>query len=126
MINSVTITGHLGQDPESVVLEGGLLVSNFSVAINEVFGKGENRRETTHWISCKSYGNMAHVVSNYLNKGSKVTVNGKLHQSSWVTSEGEKRSRLGVVVGNIDFMSKKLEDSEDTATEESAENIVEE
>ena len=120
MINTVTITGNLGGRPEGKTLESGLEVSKFSVALNEVRGKGDEKKEYTHWIECAALGNLAAVINKYLDKGSRVTLVGRLQQQRWLTSDGKKMSKLIVFVENIAFMSKPRNEFEpDVPWEES-------
>ncbi len=121
MINTVTVAGYLGNDPKTVVLESKLVITKFSIAVNEVRGKGADRKELTHWIDCTAFGILASTIDKFLTKGSKVTVAGKLNQQKW-ESEGKKMSRLVVIVENIAFMSKAAEES--TSTEEEPQDIT--
>lgn len=121
MINSVIITGHLGDNPKAIALESGLTIANFSVAVNEVRGKGKDRKDFTHWIDCTAFGILAETVSKLLSKGSKVTVAGRLNQQKWESADGKKMSKLVVIIDNIAFMSQKSAASEpEMVTEEAA------
>jgi single-strand DNA-binding protein len=121
MINSVTITGHLGDNPKAIALESGLAIANFSIAINEVRGKGADRKEVTHWVDCTAFGLLAETIHKYLSKGSKVTVAGRLSQQKWESQDGKKMSKIIVIVDNIAFMSQKNSGTDtEAATEEAA------
>lgn len=105
-INRVTITGNLTRDPEMRQTAGnGTAVLNLGVAVNDrrrnpKTGEWENH---PNFIDCVMFGNRAQSVSQYLHKGSKVAIEGKLRYSSW-EKDGQRRSKLEVVIDEIEFM----------------------
>ena len=74
MFHKLTLAGHLGRDPEMRYLQDGKAVTNFSVAVND--GYGDNKR--TIWVRCTAWEKQAENVNQYLSKGSKVLVEGRL------------------------------------------------
>jgi single-strand DNA-binding protein len=104
-MNTVTIIGNLGKDPDVNTLPSNTKVASFSVAVNEVYTKNGERQEKTHWIPCKCFGKTAELAENYLHKGSKVAIVGRLAVESWETTGGDKRSAIRVIADNIDFLS---------------------
>jgi single-strand DNA-binding protein len=107
MINTVTIAGYLGRDPDSQVTEDGRAIALFTVAVNEIYGQGDDQKKLTHWVDCISFGKIAEVIETYLMKGSKVTVSGRIRQNKWESSDGRKNSKLVVIVEQLEFMSRK-------------------
>ena len=85
-------------------------VLRFSVAVNDRVknqqtGEWEDR---VNWVDCSMFGSRAEGVSKYLGKGSKVCIEGKLRYSSWEDKNGGgKRSKLEVIVDEIEFMSQR-------------------
>lgn len=108
-INRVTITGNLTRDPELRSTAGGMAVLKMGVAVND---RAKNQ-QTGEWedkpnfIDVTMFGTRAEAVSRFLSKGSKVAIEGKLRWSSWETPQGEKRSKVEVVVDEIEFMSSR-------------------
>ena len=106
-INRVFITGNLTRDPEMRQTNGGMPIMGFGMAVNE----RRKNQQTGEWedypnyVDCTMFGERAAKVSQYLAKGSKVSVDGRLRYSSW-EKDGQKRSKLEVVVDNIEFMSR--------------------
>lgn len=106
-INRVFITGNLTRDPEMRQTNGGMPIMGFGMAVNE----RRKNQQTGEWedhpnyVGCTMFGERAAKVSQYLAKGSKVSVDGRLRYSSW-EKDGQKRSKLEVVVDNIEFMSR--------------------
>ena len=105
-INRVTITGNLTRDPELRSTAGGMAVLKLGVAVNDrtknaSSGEWEDR---PNYIDCVMFGARAESVTAFLAKGSKVAIEGKLRWSQW-EKEGEKRSKIEVVVDEIEFLS---------------------
>lgn len=107
-INKVFITGNLTRDPELRETASGFQVLNFGVAVND----RRKNQQTQQWedyanfVDCTMFGNRAASVARFLAKGSKVAIEGKLRWSQWETQDGSKRSKLEVVVDELEFMSR--------------------
>lgn len=107
-INKVIVSGNLTRDPELRNTAGGMAVLGFGVAVNDRVknqqtGEWEDR---PNFIDCAMFGKRAESVQRFLGKGSKVAVEGKLRWSSW-EKNGEKRSKVEVVVDEIELMSQR-------------------
>lgn len=91
-LNKVMIIGHLGKDPEVRYLPSGECVVNFSVATSEVWKDKETgeQKEQTEWHRISAFGKLAQIIAEYLRKGSKVYIEGKLKTRSW-EDKGEKK-----------------------------------
>ena len=106
-INRVNISGNLTRDPELRMTSGGTQVLSFGVAVND----RRRNPQTGDWedypnfVDCTMFGTRAEAVSRYLSKGSKVAIEGKLRYSSW-ERDGQRRSKLEVIVDEIEFMSR--------------------
>ena len=107
-INKVFISGNLTRDPELRATSGGTSVLDFGVAVNErrknpQSGEWEDR---ANFVDCAMFGKRAEAVEKFLSKGQKVAIEGKLRFSSW-EKDGQKRSKLSVIVDEIEFMSRR-------------------
>lgn len=106
-INSVCISGFLTRDPDLRHTSGGTAVLGIGVAVND----RRKNPQTGEWedvpnfVDCTIFGARAESVARFLSKGSKVAIEGKLRYSSW-EKDGQKRSKLEVVVDEIEFMSR--------------------
>lgn len=105
-INHVTISGNLTRDAELRQTQSGNPILSVGVAVNDRVknqqtGAWEDR---PNFIDCVLFGQRAEKVAGYLTKGTKVTVAGKLRYSTW-EREGQKRSKVEVVIEDLDFMS---------------------
>ena len=107
-INHVSITGNLTRDPELRSTAGGTAVMSFGIAVND----RRKNQQTGEWedcpnfIDCTMFGARAQSVSRFLSKGSKVAIEGKLRWSQW-ERDGQKRSKIEVIVDEIEFMSRQ-------------------
>lgn len=107
-INRVTITGNLTRDPEVKQTGGGMSVMKLGVAVNDRRKNPQTQEweDVPNFIDCTMFGDRAAKVAQYLAKGSKVAISGRLRQETWETQDGQKRSRVGVVVDDLEFMSR--------------------
>ena len=107
-INRVAISGNLTRDPELRQTAGGMAILGFGVAVND----RRKNQQTGEWedypnfIDCSMFGTRAQSVSRFLSKGSKVAIEGKLRWSQWECN-GQKRSKVEVIVDEIEFMSRQ-------------------
>ena len=108
-INRTIVSGNLTRDPEVRATAAGTQVLSFTVAVND----RRKNQQTGEWedhanfVGCTMFGARAEAVGRYLSKGSKVCVEGKLRYSAWEDRDGGKRSRLEVIVDEIEFMSRQ-------------------
>ena len=107
-INRVIISGNLTRDPELRNTQSGMAVLSFGVAVND-----RRKNPTTgewedypNFVDCTLFGARANSLSQYLSKGTKVSIEGKLRWSQW-ERDGQKRSKLEVIVDEIEFMSSR-------------------
>ena len=105
-INRVNISGNLTRDPELRATQSGMQVLGFGVAVsdrrkNPSTGQWE---DYPNFVDCTMFGNRAESMGRILHKGMKVAVEGKLRYSSW-EKDGQRRSKLEVIVDEIELMS---------------------
>lgn len=110
-INSVCISGNMTRDPEVRTTQSGTPVMNFGIAVNDRRKNPNGEWEDyANFVECVMFGNRAQNVSQHLSKGSHVYLAGKLRYSQW-EKDGQKRSRIEVLVDDIDFSPKRAEPS---------------
>lgn len=110
-LNTVALTGRVGRDPEIKYFESGTMIATFSLAVDGFAKDGE---KPTHWIDLKIWGKQAQVSADYVRKGSKIGVSGRLEQENWVDKEsGGKRSKLVVVADRLELLGTKQEASDE-------------
>ena len=101
-VNKVILIGNLGRDPELRYTTGGTPVANFSLATSERWknSSGETQ-EHTEWHNLVAWRRLAEIAGEYLRKGSKVYIEGRIRTRSWDGQDGQKRYRTEVMVDNL-------------------------
>lgn len=98
------ITGNLTRDPELRTTPNGASVCSFSVAVNRVYRDSNGtQKEDVSFIDCSAWGKLGEMIGQYAKKGSGVLVSGRLSQRSWEDKDGNKRSRVEIVVEDFNF-----------------------
>jgi single-strand DNA-binding protein len=116
-LGNLPIIGHLGRDPEMRYTPSGRPVTNFSVAVNRQYtgGNGETVKET-YWFRCTAWDKQAEVCNQYLRKGSKVFIEGRLtaDQSTggprvWTKQDGTPQASFELTIVTVKFLDGKPE-----------------
>jgi single-strand DNA-binding protein len=102
-VNKVILVGNVGQDPEVKYTPSGTPVAKLSLATNERFkDRSDEWQERTEWHSIIAWQRLAEIVGEYIKKGSKLYIEGKLQTSSWEDRQsGSKRYRTEIVARDI-------------------------
>lgn len=94
----MVLSGNLTADPNVSASASGLYISRFTVAVNEY----RKQEKSTSFFECTAFGKTAEFMQNYLKKGNKVVLEGRLNQQRWENQEGEKRSKIVVLVDRLE------------------------
>jgi single-strand DNA-binding protein len=99
-LNRVQLIGHVGQDPEVRYTATGTARTTFSVATSTRWKDADGRvQEATEWSRCIAWGTLAEVCAQYVTKGSRVYLAGRLHTRRWEDTEtGERHGRVEMVL----------------------------
>jgi single-strand DNA-binding protein len=102
-VNKVILVGNLGKDPEVKYTPSGVPVAKFSLATNERFkDKAGEWQDRTEWHSIVAWQRLAEIVGEYVSKGSKVYIEGRLQTSNWEDRQsGEKKYRTEIVAWDL-------------------------
>lgn len=114
-VNKVILIGNLGKDPEIKFTPNGTQVAKFSLATNERFKDKEGQwQDRTEWHNIVAWARLAEVVGQYVKKGSKLYIEGRIQTSSWDDREtGQKKYRTEIIAGDLVLLSGRGEgDSE--------------
>ena len=99
------IVGNLTRDPELRSTPSGAQVCSFTVAVNRNYKDGSgNNQEQVSFLDCSAWGRSGEVIAQYAKKGSGILVSGRIEQRSWEDKEGQKRSRVEIVVEDFNFI----------------------
>lgn len=97
-VNSVTIMGHMGQDPEIRYLPDGKPTATLSIATSKTFkDKNGEKQERTEWHRIVLYGRMAEIAAEFLKKGSMAYVSGELRTRKWKDKTGIDRYSTEII-----------------------------
>ena len=102
-VNKVILVGNVGKDPEARYSQCGTPVANFSLATNERFkDRSGEWQDRTEWHNIVAWQRLAEIVGEYVAKGSKVYVEGKLQTTSWEDRQsGERKYRTEIVARDL-------------------------
>jgi single-strand DNA-binding protein len=106
-LNKVMVIGNLGADPEMRYMADGTAMTTFRVASSRSYGGSDGeRKEETEWFSIVAWSKLAEQCSQFLQKGRKVYIEGRLRTRSWDTPEGQRRYRTEVVAEQVLFLDR--------------------
>jgi single-strand DNA-binding protein len=125
-MNKVMVIGHLGRDPEMRYTPSGRPMTRFSVATSRNWTTTDgDRRSETEWFNIVTWGRLAEICNQYLNKGHQVYIEGRLQTRRWEDQDGNKKSTVEVVanemlmLGERNNATKHEEESEENFNDES-------
>lgn len=102
--NKVILLGNLTRDPDLRYTPQGLAVCEFPLAVAHKYRAHEENKEEVCYIDVVVFGRSAEPIKEYLRRGSRVLVDGRLTQRRWETPEGQKRSKYEVVAATVQFV----------------------
>lgn len=111
--NRVIITGRLTRDPDVKFTPSGTPVCEFSMAVNG-YKKKDATEADVSFIDCVAFKKLAETVGQHLRKGSQCLIEGQIKQERWETDQGQKRSRVKVLAGSVQFLWGKDEVKDET------------
>lgn len=102
-MNSITLVGRAGRDPEVRYFESGTCVANLTLAV-----RGLKKDDDTEWFNLEIWGKTAQVAADYVRKGSLIGVVGRIRTERWTDkTTGQERSKPVVAVNNLELLSSK-------------------
>jgi len=105
-MNSITVAGTLGRDAELRYLPNGDAVTSFSVA------DSQGRDKPTVWWNASLFGKRAESLTQYLIKGSAVTISGSVAEREWTDKDGQKRKSMDIRVSDVALQGGRKEDTQ--------------
>jgi single-strand DNA-binding protein len=108
-INKVILIGNLGKDPETRYMPSGKAATNFSIATSERFKDRETGepQERTEWHRIATFDRLAEIAAEYLKKGSKVYVEGRLRTRKWQDKEGKDRYSTEIIADQMQMLDSR-------------------
>ena len=102
--NKVMLMGNLTRDVELKHTAGNTAVANLGLAVNRRYRVNDESREETTFVDCEAWGRTAENISKFFSKGRPIFVEGRLKLDEWQDRDGNKRSKLRVVIENFEFV----------------------
>lgn len=123
-VNKVLLLGNVGKDPEIASTNGGALVAKLSLATSERFKDKQGEwQDRTEWHNLVAYARGAEILRDYVRKGSKLYVEGRLTTRSWDDKEsGKKVYRTEIVVGDMSLLSDRGRSEKNAPDQRSSHN----
>lgn len=125
MLNKAQLIGNLGQKPQLVTTNSGLSVTSLRVATSDRRKDKESDQwiEQVEWHSVVLFGKQAENASKYLDKGSRVFVEGRIQTRKWQDKEGKDRYSTEIVAKDVKYLSSKGSKSSDEQYDENYEEV---
>lgn len=108
MLNKIMLIGNLGRDPEMNYTQNGTALTKFSLAVSRSYktSSGEKRDET-EWFNIVAWDKLAETCNQYLHKGVKVYIEGRLTQRKYTDKEGNQRTAVDVIANDMQILTPK-------------------
>ncbi|MBU0707024.1 single-stranded DNA-binding protein [Patescibacteria group bacterium] len=108
-LNKAMILGNLTREPETRTTPKGQAVSNFGVATNRVWRDQQSgeKKQSAEYHNVVAWGKLADICTQYLHKGSKVYIEGRLQTRSWDDPSGQKKYRTEIIAENMIMLDRK-------------------
>jgi single-strand DNA-binding protein len=116
--NLTVLEGRLVGDPEIRYTQNGTALCRFSIANNNDYYKDEELQKQVNFVDVTTWAKLAEHCNEYLKKGSRVIVNGRLKQDRWQDEGGGNRSKISIVGNQVQFLDLKNGDAEQTPEDE--------
>ena len=106
-LNTCSFIGHVGRDPEIKHLPNGTQIANFSLAVSDSYlNKSGEKVEETEWVRCTAFNKLAEIIGQYVRKGSKLYVEGRMKTRSY-EKEGQTHYATDINANNIQMLDSK-------------------
>lgn len=121
-LNQCNFIGRLGQDVEIKYLPSGEAVANLSIAVGESWKDKQTgaKQERTEWIRAVAFGKLADIMGQYLAKGSKVFIGGKMRTRKWQDQSGADRYSTEIVVKDMQMLDSRQEGGQQSQQQQPA------
>jgi single-strand DNA-binding protein len=109
-VNKVILLGNVGKDPDIRSTPSGTMVANFTLATSDRFQDAQgNWQDRTEWHNLVAFKRTAEIVRDYVKKGSKLYIEGKIQTRTWDDKEGLKHYKTEVLVNDLSLLSGREE-----------------
>lgn len=124
-MNKIMLIGNLGRDPEGNYTNNGTAVTKFTLAVSRQFKtSGGEMKEETEWFTIITWNHLAEICNQYLKKGKKVYIEGRLTQRKYTDREGIQRTAVEVIANDMEMLSPKQATDKQADEEEDVEALI--
>ena len=113
MFNKIVLVGHLTRDIELRYTQSGAAIGSCGIAVTRKFSVNGEKREETCFIDITFFGKQAEIANQYLSKGSKLLVEGRLKFDQWTDNNGNNRSKHTVAIENMEMLGDPKQNNQD-------------
>jgi single-strand DNA-binding protein len=107
-LNKMTVIGYLGTDPEMRYTPNGNPVTSFRIATTRTYTSSDGeRQQETEWFTVVAWNQLAELCNQYLSKGRRAYVDGRLHSHSWEGQDGQTRFRNEIIADRVLFLDRQ-------------------
>ena len=107
-LNKMTVIGNLGTDPEMRYTSNGNPVTSFRIATTRTYTSSDGeRQQDTEWFTVVAWNQLAELCNQYLSKGRRAYVDGRLHSDSWTGQDGQTRFRNEIIADRVLFLDRQ-------------------
>jgi len=107
-LNTMTVIGNLGTDPEMRYTPNGNPVTSFRIATTRTYTSSDGeRQQDTEWFTVVAWNQLAELCNQYLSKGRRAYVDGRLHSHSWDGPDGQTRFRNEIIADRVLFLDRQ-------------------
>ena len=123
-LNKITVIGNLGTDPEMRYTPNGNPVTSFRIAATRTYTSADGeRQQDTEWFTVVAWNQLAELCNQYLSKGRRAYVDGRLHSHTWEGQDGQTRFRNEIIADRVLFLDRQA--TGPPSTEEQSEPTIE-
>ena len=123
-VNMAILIGNLTRDPEMKYTPKGTAVTTFGIATNRVYTTSDGeKKEEADFHNVVSWGKLAEICNQYLKKGRRIYIKGRIQSSSWQTDDGQRRTKIEIVAEDMIILdSRRVEDFSDSESSTASSN----
>ena len=119
-VNKVILVGNLTRDPQKIETNSGTVITNLSIATNERRKSGDEYIDHTEYHDIVAFGRQAENAANYLSKGRKVFVEGRIQTRKYTDKNGVEQRKSEIVAQNIQFLNGRNDTSDSSGSSSSS------
>ena len=107
MINKAILIGYTTAKPEVRYSKGGAAIANFTLATTEKYTKDDQKQEHTEWHRIVAFGRLGEICGEYIDKGTRLYIEGKIQTREWRDKEGNKRYSTEIVAQEMKMLTRR-------------------